>query len=430
MARLKLLWITLKQQSTTHQSLIDIKNEVTDQFKQLHDLLIIEEHKINSILNDRVQQTSSTIHDIINEIKSINEIFKPSSGVSDKVDGVNDDNNITQTIRSCQSLDQFIEQAFPTTSSGINQDVSITITDNELLTLIQRNVQMSTTSKYQLTRSIRLDIDTDTLDDIKKQIPSCFQLLEDTDKFTADLDHHVMVYKTDEYSLFSPMTNTWTVIKEGGIYNGAYHSAVYAHGYIYMFGGQKDDLTKYCRFSIATREWQRNIPIVGVSGGTFIHTCYDGDRHIYLIGGEDDECIGALTRLASFNIDTQQFTHVGDFNLSLYPDTTIIYSNVIYAFIDSEDKERIHIQSFNVITKQQDEYALMPGRNGSDVFNDILCRCTSEPGTLMLLNGKDMNYQYSIKLDEWSKINDNDQFKHRGTGTCELFDRPRVIHRQ
>ncbi|GAM21863.1 hypothetical protein SAMD00019534_050380 [Acytostelium subglobosum LB1] len=416
MARLKLLWITLKQLSTTHQSLIETKNQVTDQFKQLYDLFIIEEHKIYSILDDRVQQTSSIIHDIINEIKSINEIFRPSTTstcVIDKVDGgISAD--ITQTIRSCESLDQFIEQAFPTTSPGLNLDDSTMITNNELLTLLQRNVQMSTTSKYQLTRSIRLDIDTDTLDDIKKQIKSCFQLLEDSDKFTADLDHHVMCLGSGEYSMFSPMTNTWKLVNEKVIENiddGTYKTFVYARGYVYMFGGYGDDFTTYSRFSLATREWQRS-PMVGIPGGTYMTSCYDGDRHIYLLGGNgDDENVEdvALTRIACFDIDTQQFTHVGDFKDAPRADAAIIHSNVIYS-IDSpqlirvNEQPRIVIKSFNVVTKQEDEYTLMQGNMGSCVHfghNKIL--------KLLWTNLKQQSTTHQSLIETKNEV--TDQFK-------------------
>ncbi|GAM22030.1 hypothetical protein SAMD00019534_052050 [Acytostelium subglobosum LB1] len=455
-SRLKLLWSTLQQLATTHQTLTQSSKNVTEQFKQLHDMLVIEEHKINSTINDRLQQTSTNIHNIINEIKSINSIFKPTSCIVDNEDL---DNNI-EMITTCSSLDQFIEQAFPSISTSKSQgstDSMKDITDIELLTLVQSTVQHMN-GQYQLVRPLMSKFDTKRLNGIKDQVRSCFQLLEDSENHTHDLDHNVMFIYDNSYTLFSPLTNKWTIVEQEGIdmiykYGS---SAVYARGNVYVFGtGENDDPPPtYSVFSVADGQWRHDISLEGVvdEDDQFKYLtagCYDGDKIIYLIGQNDEE---EESRVYSFNIDTpekeRRLNQVGYIDEGHKVTYMFKHFDTLYC-MDNDSKDHT-INVFDLSTGEQVDWCCVKDKaNACTVYEDNMyilfedgglgslplvrnisidhivelaqipsttekaqkgkgyynmVPSTSEPGTLLVLQGGDMDYKYSIKGNKWTKI--------------------------
>ncbi|GAM22108.1 hypothetical protein SAMD00019534_052830 [Acytostelium subglobosum LB1] len=436
---------------------------VSDQFKQLHDMLVIEEHRITSILNDKIQQTSSTIHDIINQIKNINTIFKPSSTTCkfNDDDSINDD-EIIQSITTCSSLDHFTDQTFPTTTSMPSEtdSVTINITDIELLRLVQRNINQINSAPHIMTKPVTVDIDTKTLDSIKEQLRSCFQLLEVTEKYTHDIDGQVMSIDIECYTLYSPITNTWTKVQNGVVFEYS-STAVYARGNVYLFGGQGSEPT-YSRYSLADRQWHHNLPMVGegVQSGLEASLCYDGDRTIYLVGGEIQDAMGEIikrmTRIDSFNIETLEFKHIGDFK---YPSSlafVIHHNNILYLFdgciylefqdgeqfgcyftYDLATKEENTIKMgttmeslaydgegnvyiiykddgkffhYSILTKIGTELMAPPPapQHQEEEFGRNLIWYTPEKGTILYLRGKGMNCKYSTRLNQWTELQDDD----------------------
>ncbi|GAM22272.1 hypothetical protein SAMD00019534_054470 [Acytostelium subglobosum LB1] len=148
--------------------------DVTNHFRKLHELLVVEEHKVTSKIKDMVQQSESTIDDIINEIKGINALFKPKC--DSKIDMDNMDNLVT-LITTCETIDQFINQSFTS-----ERDVPITITDTELLTMTQQCIDRMNTTGYKSTKPHQLEVDDAALGEIKQLLRSCFDLI--------DMSHH------------------------------------------------------------------------------------------------------------------------------------------------------------------------------------------------------------------------------------------------
>ncbi|GAM22029.1 hypothetical protein SAMD00019534_052040 [Acytostelium subglobosum LB1] len=483
-------------------TLTNTSKSVSDYFKQLHDMLVIEEHKINSTINDRLQQTSTNIHNIINEIKNINNIFKQTVAADNNDDLMETDTDIdielVKSITSCTSLDQFIEQTYPTTSSS---DPVIGITDIELLTLVQRTIQTMNTSQHQLVRPLSVQIDTNRLNDINDQLSLCFQLLEDSDKYTDELENQVMFINSTSYTLFSPMTNKWTLIGLKGIDNiyqrGS--SSVYARGNIYVFGTSVDDNPPptYSVFSVVDGQWRHAIPLDGVvdpDGFEYMSAaCFDGDKLIYLIGHVTPGGY-RQSRVYSLNIDNpDHLIHVGNLEEGCITTYLFKHFDTLYCLDNDSDhhsisvfdlktKEPVHwcyleddvdactlhedklyilfvggrlismslsrkkttldqsteLASITTITKRKDVVDVDDvDDDDDDNLNDQqqqrynnMVTSTSEPGTLLVLKGGDMNYKYSIENDTWSKIQVQDMVvaEFGWTVTCVISDKPRPIH--
>ncbi|GAM22064.1 hypothetical protein SAMD00019534_052390 [Acytostelium subglobosum LB1] len=461
-------------------------------------MLVIEEHKITSPINDKLQQTSTIIHNIINEIKNINNIFRPiittTTTSTTKCSTTSDDDvldfdfeldiamsDIVRSITSCDSIDQFIDQAIPTQSSTSSSSTtpsscdstqtSVTDNDIELLITIQGIVEAMNTTQHQLVRPCTVEVDTDMLDSIKDHLQSCFRLLDDNDdaeKYTHGLDHHVMCIGQDSYSLFNPISNEWTHVRDEGNKNIEYlfMSTVYARGRVYLFGGGINDEAEqalYSRFNLDSRRWDLQQSIDNVSGGYTIASCYDGNQLIYLVGGISGSTY--LTRVDSFNIDTQQFTHVGDLNQELTATYLVHHDNILYCIGGRSKDNPLSgkcIYTFNLTTKEQTTVDLPTyvtsychdGRGMlylySKAFNrmslstmELVTLATpphcplrmnnmvysstspSREETILLLQGHDFNFRYSIKHNEWTKINDNDPISKRDEhGMCVLYDKP------
>ncbi|GAM21796.1 hypothetical protein SAMD00019534_049710 [Acytostelium subglobosum LB1] len=440
-------------------------------------MLIVEEHRINSPINERLQQCQSSINDIVDEIKTINSIFKLTN--KSDIDMDTTDIDINQSIRECTSIEQFIQQSLQTgqDTDPSKESTEVKITDNELMTLIKGYVQKIGT-QYTVPRPMNMQADLNTVEHIRDQVKSCILLMDAEDvpieKFTHDLDHQVMCIRSETYSFFSPMTNTWTVHEyEGDEYSGdLYTAAVYARGNAYIFGTNGDDT--YSRFSLADRQWHFENKIEGgVKGGYYISTVYDGDKTIYLVGGINK---ATENRVDTFNIETKQFQHLATLKNAIATSNLILHSNILYCFggfnledtyliynlvtkeetivnlpsridtfaYDGQDKVYImfargrQFTSMSLSTKRQSDLTPPPIKpdldfqseggvdDGVDEFGpqiNILCRCTSEPNTLLFLQGTDYNYRYSIKRDKWTKINDNDAVDQRGwCGLLQLYD--------
>ncbi|GAM22097.1 hypothetical protein SAMD00019534_052720 [Acytostelium subglobosum LB1] len=360
-------------------------------------MLVIEEHKITSQLNDRLQQTSSTIDNIINEIKSINTLFKHTStckfdrDVTDTDDG-HDSLSLAQSITSCTSLDQFMDQTFPTTATSTSNGSEITITDMALLTLVQSNVERMNNVQHLIHRPCTVIINSTIMNSIKEQLSSCFRIYEPYRKYTHDFDGMIMCIELKAYSLFSPTTHTWTLFEqehEDVIVSNRGFAHVYARGNIYLFGGFKN-ATTYSRFSLADRKWHHQNQMVGVDddmeGRENIGLCYNGDQLIYLVGGTEPD--GTLSsRIDSFNIDTQRYTHIGDLIGGITHAFVALRNNVLHCIQlasdddDDDDDDNINYQeiiiySYDLITNKLAQEYRFPAKpcvsavyDGDDKFH-------------------------------------------------------------
>ncbi|GAM23309.1 hypothetical protein SAMD00019534_064840 [Acytostelium subglobosum LB1] len=281
-------------------SITQASKEVTERCKELHELIMLQEHKINSQINDRVHQTSSAINDIINEIESINNVFKSSKN---KINDLLEVDNIFQSITSSTTIDQFIDQSFTSTSmlTSPNSDLSIeiSISSNELLKLVQQSVRLMNESQYKHIPRYLVVIDHDTLDGIKHQLRTCFELLEET------ADNRILVISKESMSIYSPMSDTWSLLDDKPMKWDTTLTSVYVRGKVYMFSGNEEP-SAFAWYSLDDGQWH-NYDIKDASRYIESTSFFDGDKLIYIFTTDHNE----ETWIYTFNIESQQFFCIG-----------------------------------------------------------------------------------------------------------------------
>ncbi|GAM23310.1 hypothetical protein SAMD00019534_064850 [Acytostelium subglobosum LB1] len=441
MSRMKLLWSTLKELATKHQTLTQASKQVTERCKELHELIILQEHRINSQINDRVHQTSSAINDIINEIESINNVFRSSKN---KINDGMEMDNIVQLITSSTTIDQFIDQSFTSTSPNSDQPIEISNSSNELLALVQQSVRLKYESHFKHIPRCLVDIDHDTLDGIKHQLRTCFELLEET----AHNRNCLMVISEATISIYSPFSDTWSLLDHKPKKWETSLTSVYARGKVYLFSGNEEPST-FAWYSLDDGQWYNYDILEDNSDDYEAASYYDGDKLIYIATTDDED----ESWIYTFNIETQQFSCIGQ--LPMYCDSRyhfvinnqLIFVDAVLNRKDEEDSSQT-VEFFNLATLQIEKSYPLPWPVNTCCFDgkDILymlsmvgeflsislvtgkithrasppgpvetntLSCGPEKGTLILLQGPNKNFRYSIRKNEWTCIADN----------IDLFDR-------
>ncbi|GAM21904.1 hypothetical protein SAMD00019534_050790 [Acytostelium subglobosum LB1] len=200
-------------------------------------------------------------------------------------------------------------------------------------------------------------------------------------------------------------------------------------------------------------------------------TCFDGDKLIYLVGGTDS--VGEqVPQVSSFNIETQQVTHIDNMRLGgLYGEYLFIYDNTLHFFQEYPGEV---ILTYNLSTKVQSQFALsspfasilydqkhtifMVGKdnqfmsmslatrqykllmwpsvplahdgNGLSFANNLVWWYSPKENKeeLILLQGRGNNHRYSIDRNEWTKINDDDPVDNRVSfGFTFIYDMPQRL---
>ncbi|GAM23051.1 hypothetical protein SAMD00019534_062260, partial [Acytostelium subglobosum LB1] len=455
MPRLNHLWRTLKQCVTSHQSLQHTHSDLTQHFEHLIKVIITQEHKIKTPITDQLSRVQTTIKDILNEIRDINQIVNMEGASVDGGRGddpYDDMSELIESIASCDSIEQFINSTHKIDDQSSEKEG---LSDNELLNMIAAHIKHMRLVRYGAAsrpQEYRVDTDVAKLDGIRKQIESCFKLITTSSRRSdgedAQTKSNILSIKGRECSMYSLATTKWQSI--GNVFDrtfsGVYTSVVHARGHVYVFGGL-DAPTTYSRYSLADQLCQHTT-IADVSGGQSISACYDGDRLIYLVGGSINNRY--LDRVDVFDIDTQRFRHVGQLPYGLtfpqtyfYNDTIIVVCGAITGILEHTD-----ILSFNIYTKttavlfkdvhrtnfvtscfDDDDniyvlsktsfmrYTLSTKQVSKLMMGPTYCYlCRIEYDDLfgiVYVGGGGNNYRYSLQDDKWTRINDNDHIQDR-----------------
>ncbi|EFA78809.1 hypothetical protein PPL_08273 [Heterostelium album PN500] len=113
--------------------------------------------------------------------------------------------------------------------------------------------------------------------------------------------------------------------------------------HIYVFGGQGNPL-KWVRFSMRSKSIELIANTEVIEGGAFIAACYDGQDHIYLMGGNPRN-----DRIDRFNIRTLQFEayHKLPWVFDDCQVSTMIYKGSLY-IVPYDD---LYVFEFNLANK-------------------------------------------------------------------------------
>ncbi|GAM19843.1 hypothetical protein SAMD00019534_030180 [Acytostelium subglobosum LB1] len=271
------------------------------------------------------------------------------------------------------------------------------------------------------------------------------------------LSNHILSLNGKSCEVFSIETSTWKNIQAFPKRSYIYPSLVYARGFAFAFGGFESPTT-YSRLSLSDMRCYES-EMVGIMGGRFISTCHDGDKHIYLVGGYNND--QSLNRIDRFNIETGVFTSVGQLPLQLCYPFTFFHNNHIYIvggyhtkdynrtlvafnlqmltceFLirDIKTPKLVHGSCFDGVdnvymitgntmlrytlsTKQTNTLPFPADlKLGVAILNMIYY---SQYNIIQLVGGKGRNYRFFIAENVWRLLVDNDNIESRDSFGCNI----------
>ncbi|GAM24711.1 hypothetical protein SAMD00019534_078860 [Acytostelium subglobosum LB1] len=459
-SRLNSLWDTLQKLAWSYETMQTSQKMVADQFTELHHFLVVEEQRIKKPLILELEQTTSTIKCIIDEIERLTsqtqtEPNPPDNAADDEMDSID---RLVESINSSESMEQFLNNSF---LPG-DEAAFMRCTDNQLLAFVQRGSR-SLSTVYKVTNPYRVDTMTFKLNDVKEHIRLCFELVEAKKRDPArspthSFNNHIFTSLKDSCAMLSLDTGKWIKLNDAFTNRRRiYESAVYARGCVYIFGGDGAPTT-YSRYSLTEQQWLNDIEIVGVPGGRSISSCYDGGNLIYLVGGCFNEKM--LDRIDCFNLDTLQFSRVGRMPLSLANPHTLIHDTKLYIVGGYQDvshpNKNIYMCSlqtkvctvfmesavngwlFACCFDGKDQLTMTVGLAtirlslttklsrtiaSSPITNNYYHLVYTTSNDIIQLGGTGNNYRYSKLNDQWIPINDDDPVPTRmAYSTCLIRD--------
>ncbi|GAM19308.1 hypothetical protein SAMD00019534_024830 [Acytostelium subglobosum LB1] len=387
-----------------------------------------------------------------------------------------------EMIGSCTSIDKFNNYLTSMTQQQQSTAIKQHFDDNELYSMItgfMKLVPPYDGKDKSLAKPNSVFVDTNRLMAIKKQIESCFLIIEQrnqtstTNEDAPDPDvggelngHAISVgeHGSEPCSLFSLETSKWTTIRD--VFNNRDQvstAVVYARGDVYLFGGDcsKGDKPRYySRYSLAEKKSYR-YDIVGIYGGSNISTCYDGDNLIYLIGGYEN--INHMTdlpyngnqlrRVDCFDITLQQFKNVGELDFEVTDVSSHFHNNLIYITGGGQGLFTFNVgtKETSILKKDIPGYYIRSCFDGYDklymldhydnflqysISTQHITNLSKLPLStrvekllydryfgILFLGGKGNNYQYSIQENQWTLIKDDDPRNSRNWhGGCIIRD--------
>ncbi|GAM19150.1 hypothetical protein SAMD00019534_023250 [Acytostelium subglobosum LB1] len=343
--RLQSLWTSVQEHAAIYKSLSDTRKQIHDYFKELHEFLVIEEHKLMSPVNKQIDETQSSINNIIDEIRDISTLFNLSTNASIDNDNHNNDmhvdehsdkpdnsNSKVESIQSCTTLEEFINKTCPATIRDM-------VDDHQLLTLVNQGVERIKTDDYAATQPVKVTFDNNRLVEIKQQLRSTYTSTYASSKTSAGLVGSEMIFTISgqgDMKLFDPRSGT---VQRIPVFNNlfSYKSyALYARGHLYLFGKyQTDNNEQLMRYSFETQQWTSLDTHRMRSEG--ILACYDGNKSIYVLGKALQSIFDPHQRneLIRIDIDTLKVTKIGEplFQNDSFPISLHYFNTQIFAVL-------------------------------------------------------------------------------------------------
>ncbi|EFA82114.1 hypothetical protein PPL_05019 [Heterostelium album PN500] len=261
--KLKYLWESLRSSTTLYQALSTTENEIKQHFEQLHQYLIIEEHKLQrDIVNYKHTITDQIDNNVMNLKYLVNII-----NIFNKLNSNNDINNDTNS----------------------SSDEQPTIEDTKTL-------YSTTTIMESITTSYEFDYNHSSIIIIKH---CSMNILVNNDNkqsyiFTTNKPNGVTLINTSNNYSIEELQFDYQFVNTAP-------SIVSIGEYIYIFGGSGNE-NKWIQISAKSKSIEHIGDIEGIKGDCYVSVCYDGQDHIYLVNGANTK-----NRIDRFNIKTMKF---------------------------------------------------------------------------------------------------------------------------
>ncbi|EFA78793.1 hypothetical protein PPL_08256 [Heterostelium album PN500] len=340
--QLKSIWESLKSTTSRYQSLSATENEVKQHFEQLHQYLIIEEHKLKKdIINDKdtiINQIDNNINHLKYLVNIINTNHKLNNNNTETKDNsqskISDTTTdyspttIMKSITASSSLQSFIsdnnQTLFNEHHDPFNYDELIKLHNNDSSSLLldiihkynnQFNKTTEITDNYNFSYILSIkQLDFNQLNSIINQSVKLEKIKSSittksnnllssvSTKTSNDKASYIFTTHNKKGATLINTTNNNSVeqLELDYDFSSTYQSIVSIGEYIYVFGGE-NNTNKWMKFSIKSKSIEHIGDIEGIEGDYYISVCYDGQDHIYLVNG----CYN--NRIDRFNINTMRF---------------------------------------------------------------------------------------------------------------------------
>ncbi|EFA79663.1 hypothetical protein PPL_07522 [Heterostelium album PN500] len=358
---------SLKLKVVEYEQLQQTEHEIESKFKELHEFLVVEEHRLKTPIIDNKQQLEQQIDKQIKIMKSLNTVnnhininnnnnndninsgdLPDSHSLSSSLStttlsaDTTDRYQITTIIRSisqCSDHNEFISSNNNTLFYFDYDQLDNKVNNNDdhslLNVLLEHNKSIKINNHHDNQQSksqqYRLIVNNEQINQIKNQIQTSFKLSSNQDKqsyiFSTDMDNKISILNiTDrnnihfqQHDIDMKMYDSFT----------AYNSIVKVGDFIYIFGGgQNKKHNQFLKYSINTQEVVIN-EMKGIDACQYLSACYDGQDHIYLFDGYNKP----KTDIYRYNINNSSFKRYSTIEInSNYHQFTFLFKGYIYTF--------------------------------------------------------------------------------------------------
>ncbi|EFA83301.1 hypothetical protein PPL_04091 [Heterostelium album PN500] len=456
---------TLKSKVKEYEQLQQTENEISSKFKELHDFLVVEEHKLKAPIIDGKTQLEQQIDKQIIVMKSLNSInnritntqpndknldqadSQSSSSISPDIVESYQISTIITSISQSSNHNEFIQNNKNTVfylddSNKLNR---LDKDDSSILNILLENNSIiklnSVSERDQQLRSqqYKLIVKNEQINLIKNQIQSSIklELLNQPYIFSTDMNGKISIINIKD-----PNNIHFEQIKIEMTYSfPPYNSNVNVGDFIYMFGGAKSRHSIFTKYSVRNRSLETN-EMRGVDKCAYISACYDGLDHIYLFDGYKTP----KANIYRYNINSSTFEKYSTINLDgTCHHFTFFFKDFIYVFtpaiqkilkfdinnkstidlpigvpkytsrgVCTDGNGNIYVQSelgLHRINIETNEIKIFDNSkiNTSYKHHNLIYHSIDDQSYIYSLLGKDRNFIFSIENGTWEKILQDDQ---------------------
>ncbi|EFA77889.1 hypothetical protein PPL_09389 [Heterostelium album PN500] len=354
---------SLKIKVVEYEQLQQTEHEIESKFKELHEFLIVEEHRLKTPIIDNKQQLEQQIDKQIKIMKSLNTVnnhininknnnnnnddqsdsqtsYSSLSATADTTDNY----QITTIIRSisqCSDHNEFISSnnntLFYFDYDQLDNKVNNNDHDHSLLNLLlEHNKSIKINNHHDIQQpaiqQYRFIVHNEQVDQIKNQIRSSFKLTsiqshKQSYIFSTDRNNKISIINiTDRNNIHFEEQD---IIMAMEISYPPYNSIVKVGDFIYLFGGTLMNCNTYIRYSINTKTVVIE-EMKGVDACQYLSACYDGQDHIYLFDGSAKH----KTDIYRYNINNSTFERYSTIEIDTnYHHLTFLFKGYIYSII-------------------------------------------------------------------------------------------------
>ncbi|EFA79647.1 hypothetical protein PPL_07506 [Heterostelium album PN500] len=395
---------SLKSKVKEYEQLQQTEHEIESKFKELHEFLVVEEHRLKKPIIDNKQQLEQQIDNQIKIMKSLNTVnnhitrFK-SNNNDDRSDSqsktittadTTDNYQITTIIRSisqCSDHNEFISSNNNTLFYFDYDQLDNKVNNNDdhslLNLLLEHNksikINNNNTDDNQQPQLYQLIVNNEQINSAKNQIQSSFQLKSNQSKIQQNVisnknNKQSYIFSTDKKNKLSIINitdrNNIHFEPQQDIDLGSsstFSSMVKVGDFIYIFGANSIS-NKYIKYSIDNKTLDVN-EMKGIDQCRFLLTCYDGNDHIYLLDGT----LKPKTVIYRYNINDSTFERYSTIDIKAsYHLFTFFFKGHIYTLTTDT------IFQFNINNKTTVELSV------KITTRDPMAACTDGNGNLYI----------------------------------------------